>query len=144
MMRASLPFVLLSAMGCTGNLLEIVPPVEKPHTTTGGGGPYYFKPDIQNDIDKLGCASLSACHSPQSVQSMQMVDTPTNDNDEMANWMAFKMECDMADPPSSLTIVNPSGDPTVTAHPGGVLFSTTSDYYKRWIAWITAGELYSK
>jgi hypothetical protein len=130
--------------GCTGDLVELGPKTGTGGSGGGGGstdmaqgtsgGAAKFNPDIQRDIDSLGCSS-GGCHGAGVKPALTMgasgaaLDT---------NYTNFIGDC---------TTANPAGSPVLAknlpgaSHVGGAKFSGTSDpIYTRWLAWIQAGE----
>jgi hypothetical protein len=108
----------------------------------GATGTAYFNPDIQADLDKLGCTA-SACHGANS--SPQIIAKPASAADWQSNWTNIHIDCTTLDclggGASSLLLTKPlQGGPS---HTGTKPFASTSDpTYQRWLAWLTAGAPY--
>ena len=102
----------------------------------------YFNPDIQHDLDTMGC-TLGACHGANA--SPAIVAMPATVAAWMSNYDDIHIDCSTLDCLSggaaSLLLTKPlQGCP---AHTGTKPFATTSDpTYQRWLAWLNAGAPY--
>ncbi len=100
----------------------------------GGGGAVHFAPDIQKDIDKLGC-SLAGCHGgPGQMPSLRPSATSQADIDN--NYMSFMTRINQNDAANSIIIQNALG---MLSHGGGAVMKSTDPEYTRWVNWIAAG-----
>jgi hypothetical protein len=150
-----LPFLLMS--GCVGDLVELTPgsrtdlsqiqaiadltpPVGgedmggtnvQPDLTTPA---VPFNPQIQADIDALGCSAAS-CHGGTQIPVLKRM--PALAADITANYEAFKSASTMGE--SSPNLVRNLAGSGVT-HTGGASFASKQDViYQRWLSWITGG-----
>ena len=103
----------------------------------------YFNPDIQHDLDTLGCTT-STCHG--ATTSPVITPMPTLAADWLSNYNDIHKDCTTLDclggGANSLLLTKPlQGSVT---HGGIKPFASTSDpTYQRWLAWINAGAPYS-
>lgn len=159
-LKAGLPVALL-AMGCLPASPNDGAPAATVDMAAGsGGGPAadlavaaldaatqtsaaYFDPDIQHDLDSLGCTT-SACHGGAS--SPVILPMPATSAAWLSNYDDIHKDCTTLDclggGASSLLLTKPlQGSVT---HGGIKPFASTSDpTYRRWLAWIAAGAPYS-
>jgi hypothetical protein len=110
---------------------------------SGGTAAVYFNPDVQRDLDTLGC-TISACHG--SSASPVIVAMPTSTSDWTTNYGNIHTDCTTLDclggGASSLLLTKPLQGSVV--HTGTKPFASTDDpVYQRWLAWIDAGAPYS-
>jgi hypothetical protein len=104
--------------------------------------PAYFNPDIQHDLDSLGCTN-SACHGGNA--SPQITAMPSTLAAWMSNYTNIHIDCSTLDclggGDQALLLQKPlQGGIT---HTGIKPFANTSDpTYQRWRAWISAGAPY--
>lgn len=133
--------------GCTGDLVElgaskqdlsVGAAVDMAQGTTGEMGPMVaakFFPDIQSDVDRLGC-SVTGCHGTPSTQIpvMKMGAMAGTDHQYYTNFMG------------DVNTTAPDQSPVLTknlpgaSHGGGSKFTGTSDpNYVKWLNWISAG-----
>jgi hypothetical protein len=96
-----------------------------------------FFPDIQNDIDTLGCSS-QGCHARSLGVAPLLIPNPTTQADQDANYASFTSDCNPSDPAMSAIIQAAIG---MDDHTGGVVFAAGGAVYTRWVAWIADGEL---
>ncbi len=109
---------------------------------TGPGGSAFFNPEIQQDLDKLGCTS-SSCHG--GGVSPVLHASPTSAADWQANYTNVKIDCSTLD-----CLAGGASSPLLqkalvggAMHAGSKPFASTSDAtYQRWLAWIEAGAPY--
>ena len=137
MRRPALTACLALAAGCVGDLVELAPP------SRDAGPPgmsdmvvnrnVKFNPDIEMDINTIGCSVIS-CHGGTQLMVLKNAsDTPTI----MMNYTQFLAYANMGASSQVLT-KNLAGD--MVSHSGGKPFASTSDpVYARWLAWIMAG-----
>jgi len=148
--RLALTFVIGTLTGCVGDLVELTPPMHQDAGTTpqpdlsngnpnpgsdGGGTPQSvkFNPDINTDIQNLGCAA-AACHGGTQIPLLKSATDTASIN---ANYSAFTAEANTgANSPVLTKNLNNSG----VTHTGGKPFTDTSNaVYQRWLGWINAG-----
>lgn len=103
----------------------------------------YFNPDIQHDLDTLGCTT-SACHG--ATTSPIIAPMPTLVADWLSNYDDIHKDCTtldcLAGGADSLLLTKPLQGSV--SHGGIKPFASTSDpTYQRWLAWIDAGAPYS-
>ncbi|MGZ3429131.1 MAG: hypothetical protein ACXVDD_06255 [Polyangia bacterium] len=109
----------------------------------GGTSAVYFDPDIQRDLDTLGCTA-SACHGATASPVVSAM--PASAADWMTNYNDIRVDCTTLDclggGASSLLLTKPlQGSAT---HSGTKPFASSADpTYQRWLAWIEAGAPYS-
>ncbi len=113
-----------------------------PDLTAGAVASAYFNPDIQQDLDKLGCTA-GPCHG--SNASPLLVAAPASPADWMSNYGDIHIDCTTLDclggGASALLLQKPLVGGA--AHAGTKPFASTADpIYQRWLAWITAGAPY--
>jgi hypothetical protein len=96
-------------------------------------GPVRYFPDIQADVERLGCTG-SSCHG--GTQTPVLLPMPSTQAQRDANYMDFTADCNATDPPNSLIIQKALGN---LNHGGGAPLSMSDPAYARWIAWIAAG-----
>lgn len=106
-------------------------------------GAVYFDPDVQGDLDTLGCTA-SACHGGSS--SPVIVAMPSTAADWTSNYSDIRHDCTTLDclggGVDSLLLTKPLQGSI--PHTGPKPFASTSDAtYRRWLAWINAGAPYS-
>jgi hypothetical protein len=129
----------LAASGCVGDLIELTPG----GASRDGGGdqamvvntmPKFF-PDIQADIDVLGCPNV-ACHGGTQVPNLKPM--PVTQADKDANYNGVKMRA--MNGAMSLVLLKLLNDPSVMGHTGGMLFTGKTDpKYVKWLTWINNG-----
>ncbi|MDB4969336.1 MAG: hypothetical protein JWN44_5025 [Myxococcales bacterium] len=110
---------------------------------TGGKAPAYFAPDIQHDLDTLGCTA-SACHGGSA--SPLITAMPAAAADWMSNYTNIRVDCTTLDCLSggaaSLLLTKPLQGSV--SHGGTKPFASPADpTYQRWQAWLDAGAPYS-
>jgi hypothetical protein len=103
----------------------------------------HFDPDIQHDLDSLGCTT-SACHG--GATSPVILPMPATSAAWLSNYDDIHKDCTTLDclggGANSLLLTKPLQGSVV--HGGIKPFSSTSDpIYQRWLAWIAAGAPYS-
>jgi hypothetical protein len=126
-------------VGCVGELVAIVPSTDDMNATMAdmaqpqemGDGKVHFFPDIQSDLDKLGCTAAGACHG--GVQAPFFKPAPTSQTDKDNNYDNFVTESNQATPTMSTIIQKATG---AVSHTGGPLLRTTDPAYQRWLDWI--------
>ncbi|HEX9103946.1 MAG TPA: hypothetical protein VF997_17165 [Polyangia bacterium] len=139
--------VLVMMAGCTGDLVEIGAAAKQDMSVggaadmaQGGGGELgpntaKFFPNIQADLDSLGC-SASVCHGAPATQIplMKMGAMAGTDHQYYTDFMG---DVNLTAPSQSKVLTkNLPG----ASHGGGAKFSGTSDpVYVRWLGWISAG-----
>lgn len=134
-----------AAAGCVGDLVEIGGN-NGADLSTGGGSPdlagmnggggdggstqsVHFSPDIETDIENLGCTA-SVCHGGSQIPVLK-------NGAAMMNYTNFKADA-MTGENSPVLTKNLQG--SGVTHGGGSKFQSTSDpVYVRWLAWINAG-----
>jgi len=151
-----LPLLVMS--GCVGDLVELTPgartdlaqaqgmPDLTPPPTGGDGGmnespdlttvtpAVPFNPQIQADIDALGCSAAS-CHGGTQVPVLKRM--PALAADITANYEAFKAASVGGENAPNL-IRNLAG--SGVTHTGGASFASKQDViYQRWLAWGNGG-----
>jgi hypothetical protein len=152
-----LPLLLMS--GCVGDLVELTPgsrsdlaqapamPDLTPPPSTGGDGgmggapdlttvtpAVPFNPQIQTDIDALGCSAAS-CHGGTQIPILKRM--PALPADITANWEQFKTASTQGE--NSPNLVRNLAGSGVT-HTGGAVFASKQDeIYVRWLNWINGG-----
>jgi hypothetical protein len=105
----------------------------------GASGAALFNPDIQHDLDTLGCTA-SACHGANA--SPLLTAGPLSPVDWMSNYNNIHADCTsldcLAGGASSLLLQKPLvGGAT---HAGSKPFASAADpTYQRWLKWIEAG-----
>lgn len=109
----------------------------------GSVGAAYFNPDVQGDLDRLGCTA-SACHGGSS--SPVILASPSTTADWTSNYNDIRVDCTTLDciggGTNSLLLTKPLV--ASIPHTGTKPFASTSDpTYQRWLAWINAGAPYS-
>ncbi len=148
-MRIVTAFVLVAFAGCTGDLVEIGPGAKADLSgTIGGGGDMAqasggemgpstarFFPDIQKDIDTLGCSG-AGCHGGAQIPVLK-ANAVAGTGD--ANYTNFMNDVNTGAPSQSLVLTkNLPG----ASHGGGSKFSGTADaVYQRWLGWISSGAM---
>lgn len=147
-MRIVTTALVLFACSCTGDLVDIGPGARPDLSgnlgsrdmAQGGGGEMgptaKFFPDIQMDVDRLGC-TIAACHGGTQIPVMKMnAVAGTGD----ANYASVV--------PGEVNTTTPSMSPFLTkpTNGSGVLHSgtkpiggTTDPTYIKWLNWIQAG-----
>lgn len=139
--------VIALMAGCTGDLVEIGVGAKQDMSvgaaadmSQGPGGEMgpstaKFFPNIQADLDSLGC-SATGCHGTPSTQIpvMKMGAMAGTDHTYYTNFM------------NDVNTAAPSQSPVLTknlpgaSHGGGAKFTGTSDpIYVKWLNWISAG-----
>jgi hypothetical protein len=107
---------------------------------TGGGGTQTvkFSPNIQTDIDTLGCPG---CHSV-GAGNLTLKANASSANDIDANYSAFKNFCNTSAPAQSTILqANLSNSGITPPHPATPFASNTDPVYQRWLNWIMSGEV---
>jgi len=112
---------------------DLLPPPTDMASHSDGGTGVAFIPDIQNDLNAIGCA-VHGCHA---TFAPVFIANPTTLQQEMSNYAVFTSECTASDPAASPIIQNALG---MDAHAGGTLISVGDPVYNRWVAWIGDGE----
>jgi hypothetical protein len=135
---------VIALSGCIGDLIEIPTGPKTDGGTTAdlagavddSGPPLMpkFFPDIQGDIERLGCTA-AACHGGSQVPNE--ISMPLTQTDKDNNYNGFKMRAMMGE--MSLVLQkNLAGSGVV--HTGGTAFASKADpTYQKWLAWINAG-----
>jgi hypothetical protein len=138
--------VLFVMAGCTGDLVDIgagakqdmaFSDVDMAQSQGGEMGPSTakFYPDIQADLESLGCTNV-ACHGGTQVPVVKMGATAANDQ---GNYMNFMNDVNLGAPEQSLALTKPLTGSGVT-HSGTKPFTSTTDpNYVKWLNWIKAG-----
>lgn len=101
--------------------------------------PFFFNPDIQKDIDAIGCIS-SSCHQ---TKNPILVAHATQLGDLHNNYLALAQSARAGEQSLVLmkTLAN-SGVQHADNGPAAKPFATKSDpTYQRWLTWIQAGTL---
>jgi hypothetical protein len=136
---------LAALSGCVGDLIEIATGPKgdggAPTADLAGGSddgamaamPKFF-PDIQGDLERLGCTA-AACHGGSQVPNE--IPMPVTQADKDNNYNGFKMRAMMGE--MSLVLQkNLAGSGVV--HTGGTAFAAKTDpTYQKWMTWINAG-----
>lgn len=151
-MRILTGLALILISGCTGDLVEIGPAAKADLAGSGGGPPpdmsqgqgpggemgpnaAKFFPDIQADVDRLGCTA-GGCHGGTQIPVMKMGAVAGSGDANYTNIM------------NDINTTAPAQSPILTknlmgsgqTHGGGTKFSSTSDpTYQKWLGWIAAG-----
>jgi hypothetical protein len=148
--RSRMLFLVVAAAmlpACTGELVELTPTAKRDLSTasadlgpapdgdgTDGMPAPRFDPDLQNDINRLGCGS-SSCHGGSTAPILKA--NPVSAADKTANYDNFKARA-MAGEIS--LVLTKNLEASGVSHAGGKSFPSTSDAtYRRWLAWINAG-----
>jgi len=102
----------------------------------------YFKPDIQADLDALGCTA-SGCHGANTSPLITAI--PSSAAEWMSNYTNIHSDCTTLDclggGASSLLLTKPLAGSV--SHGGTKPFASTADpTYQRWLAWVAAGAPY--
>jgi hypothetical protein len=143
--------LVLFATGCLppleeGPLAVVDMAAPENDLTVGGAAPsaaVYFNPDVQHDLDTLGCTA-SACHGGSA--SPVITAMPSTTADWLSNYNDIRVDCTTLDclvgGAGSLLLTKPlQGSAT---HGGTKPFASSADpIYQRWLAWIGAGAPYS-
>lgn len=141
--------VLVVVAGCTGDLVEIGAAAKQDMSFSqvdmaqGGGGEMgpstaRFFPDIQADIDSIGC-SATGCHGGTQIPVVKMGATGGTAQGD-TNYTNFMNDVNLTAPDQSLVLTkNLPG----ASHGGGSKFAggTNDPTYKKWLGWIQAGAL---
>ena len=135
-------------VGCVGELNKIDPagtigdasvPIEadlrQPSNEMGGGGVHFY-PDIQKDLETLGCTAAGGCHGGSQPPFFKKAPATTADKD--GNYQNFVDDSNPTNPAMSTIIQKAQGKPT---HVGGALLMMSDPIYQRWIDWMSGGEL---
>jgi hypothetical protein len=131
---------LVLAGGCVGRITDLSPaPADPdaaaPATDDGAAVGVTFYPTIAADIDALGCSNAS-CHG--GAAPMHLVAGASSATDRAQTYDAFRAHA-MSGESSPVLVKNLAG--SGVAHGGGSNFASTSDpIYRRWLAWIQAGD----
>jgi hypothetical protein len=137
----------LSAIGCLPSFDNggAAPDMAAPAAAdlAGAAPAVYFDPDVQADLDALGCTA-SACHG--ATASPVIAAMPSVVADWTTNYSDIRADCTTLDciggGASSLLLTKPLQGSI--AHSGTKPFASTSDpVYRRWLAWIDAGAPFS-
>jgi hypothetical protein len=103
-----------------------------------------FKPDIQADIDALGCAS-SSCHAVSAGVYMPLLQAAPGPVAEMQNYTNLLPDIDTSNVQMSLMLTKNLAGSGIT-HAGSANikpFADTNDLtYKRWLYWMQQGDPY--
>jgi hypothetical protein len=150
LMRIFTAFGLLLLCSCTGDLVELGAGSRADlsgsfgsHDMAQGGGGEMgpsakFFPDIQNDVDRLGC-TIGACHGNGTGTALTMKMGVTAQADIDANYMHVMNDVNTTSPSQSPFLQKPTNGSGVL-HSGTKPIGGPSDpTYIKWLNWIQAG-----